>query len=500
MSLDTDIPYCFDLPTIPRPEIGKILVTGATGYIGGRLVQELKIRGYEIRILVRSESPEDDKHQAVGVEVVVGDALDYNSISTSMKDVTVVYYLIHSLLPSKKELERTEIKAAANFRRAAEENQVDRIVFLGRLDTMRNKPSVHLRDRLRVADELTKGKVPVTILRASMIIGSGSASFEILENLVKKLPVILIPKWARSKSQPIGIRDIIKYLVGVLEKDETIGNAYDIGGKNKLHYIEMLRILAGLLGKKRIYINCFISKPFFYSYFTSLITPLPTPIVLSLFEGAKNEVVCLNDNIKKVIDFELLSYSEAIVFALDREDQDKVRTRWSDAYPPSHELAIKMHELGIPKYISSYSLTTKKSSSSLFSTICKVGGNEGWFQNNWMWNLRGMIDSMIMGVGTSRGRRSFSSLRINDVIGFWRVEDLHQDERLLLRAEMKLPGKAWLEFKISNLNDHDQNQNKLSVTAFFHHKGILGKVYWYLFVPFHFILFKDLLKDIENKS
>lgn len=492
---DVDIPYCIDLQTIPKPEIGTILVSGATGYIGGRLVKELLIRGYHIRILVRSASPDHSKRWP-NSEIVVGDALNYECLINVFKGVTVAYYLIHSLLHGRKYFEELEIKGAANFRNAAEVNGVKRIIYLGGLGDQDCELSAHLKSRNNVAVELVNGKIPVTVLRAAIIIGSGSASFEIIENLVKNTPLMLLPKWAKTYCQPIGIRDVIKYLVGVLELEETSGKWYDIGGQTKHTYTEMIKIFSYLLGKKKIYINIFISGYKFFGYIASLLTPVPAPIVMSLFESIKNEVVCKNTSITEILNFKPLSYSEAIILALNIEQQDAIGTRWSDAYPHSHDLDTKLHELGSAKFISSYSRISKKMANSLFDTFCKIGGMEGWFHNNWMWRLRGAGDKMMMGVGTSRGRRSISKLRINDVIGFWRVENIEENKRLLLRAEMKLPGKAWLEFKINEIEDN----NQLSVTAYFHPKGIAGNIYWYSFVPFHAIIFKDLIKDIELRS
>jgi len=475
----------------------KILVTGATGYIGGRLVRELMIRGYTLRVLVRSESSE---HSILwpGVEIIVGDALNYKSLCNAMKGVEIAFYLIHSLLLGRKNFEEVEIQSAINFRKAAEKNRVRRIIYLGGLGDIqkRKRLSNHLKSRLKVAEELSKGKVPVTILRAAVIIGSGSASFEILKNLVKNAPVLLTPKWAWTQCQPISIRDIIKYLIGVIELNETTGKTYDIGGGTKLTYVEMLKEFSGILNKKNIYIKSSLSNFIVYGYVASLFTPVPAPIIMALFEGAKNEVICLNNDIRKVIKFEPLTYHEAIINALDREEQDRIRTRWSDAYPPAYELAIKLHEIKSPKYVSIFSMRTNKSASSLFQSVCKVGGKEGWFHNNWMWRTRGMIDRILLGVGTLRGRKSNSSLMINDVIDFWRIEDLKKDERLLLRAEMKIPGKAWLEFKIDKFDE----QNKLSVIAYFNHKGVVGRLYWYIFVPFHKIIFKNLIREIEIRA
>ncbi|MFC2111283.1 SDR family oxidoreductase [Bacteroidota bacterium] len=495
MTFDLDKPYCNDLQMEARTDIGKIFVSGATGYIGGRLVYELKQRGYEVKALVRAELTTEDE-RFLGVEIVVGDALDYESLKNSMEGTKIAYYLMHSLLLGPKEFEAAEIKAASNFRRAAEENSIDRIIYLGGLGDKNENLSKHLSSRLKVADELIKGKIPVTVLRAAIIIGSGSASYEIVKNIVKNAPIILLPKWTRTLCQPIGIRDVIKYLVGCMELDETAGKSYDIGCENIYSYEDVLKIAAELLHKKRIYIKFFISAPYLYSYLVSLFTPVPARIIFALIIGGRNNVICQNNDIKEILKFETLTYFEAIVFALNREEQDKIRTRWTDSYPPSHELAIKLHELDIARFTSTYSLLTKKDFSDIYESICKVGGPDGWYHNNWMWRLRGMIDIILLGVGASRGRRSYSTIRINDVIGFWRIEDLKRNERLLLRAEMKLPGKAWLEFKL----DKFEEENKLTVSAYFHHKGLFGRIYWYIFLPFHYIIFKKLIKDIESRS
>ena len=235
----------------------------------------------------------------------------------------------------------------------------------------------------------------------------------------------------------------------------------------------------------------------FYAYIASIVTPVPAPIILCLMEGLKNEVVCKDDSIKKFIPFEPLSYREAIERALKREEQDKVYTRWSDAYPKDHSLALKLHELGrIPYYNTAYSILTEKSAAALFQSFCRIGGKEGWFHNNWLWRLRGIIDRLLMGVGSSRGRRSNSSLKINDVIDFWRVEDIKKDRRLLLRAEMKLPGRGWLEFKITQENA----KNKLSITAYYDTDSLFGMLYWYIFLPLHNSIFNGLIKQIEKRS
>lgn len=492
---DRDL-FCHDLPSRPRPEMGKILVSGATGYIGGRLVPELLARGYKVKVMVRNASPEHEERWP-NAEIVVADALDQPSLAKALEGVHSAFYLIHSMLSGRKKFEAMDIQAAINFREAAEEKNVRRIIYLGGLGDIQYPLSPHLRSRTAVAEELKRSEVQVTILRAAIIIGSGSASYELIKNLVKNFRILLIPYWARTECQPIGIRDVIKYLVGVLEIPETAGKSFDIGGPDILTYETMLKIVSDILVRKLIFMPSRLPWIAPYAYIANLVTPVPGPIVWRLLEGIKYKVVCQNNDITRLLPFQPISFKEAVLRAITRDEQDNVYTRWSDAYPPAHDLAIKLHELKpLPRYTSSYSLLTGKSSASLFGSICRIGGKKGWFYNNWMWRFRGIVDRILMGVGTLRGRRSYSELRINDVIDFWRVEDLVADKRLLLRAEMKLPGRAWLEFLIKREGDN----NRLSVNAYYQPKGLAGKIYWYLFLPFHHIIFNDLIKQIEEKS
>ena len=489
--------YCQELQTTPQPQLGKILVTGATGYVGGRLVPELLARGYDVRVMVRALSAEL-RERWPKVEIVVADALDPESLLPALEGVHTAYYLIHSLLGGHERFEHLDIQAAANFRKAADIQSVSRIIYLGALGDVQSDLSTHLRSRQDVSRELKRGSAKVTSLRAAVIIGSGSASFEVMSHLARHLPVILLPPWAKTRCQPIAIRNVIAYLVGVLESPETAGVSYDIGGPDILSYQEMLQTFADIFGLKRLYIHLCVYNLRVTAYFVSLLTPVAHSVVHSLLESAVNNVVCQNNDILNIVKIKLLPYREAVLRALSREDQDRIRTRWSDAYPPAHELMMKLAEM-LPEKLCTTSacLITGKPPVALFSSICRVGGRHGWFNTNWLWRLRGSLDKVLMGVGSSRGRRDSRLLRVNDVVDFWRVEDIVPEERLLLRAEMKLPGRAWLEFR---LDSDTADGNRLTVCAYYEPSGFWGKAYWYACYPLHVFVFRDLIEQIERRS
>jgi len=497
---DEDTPdyFCNDLPSDPQPQLGKILVTGATGYVGGRLVRELTKRGYHVRVMVRRESPEQTCLWP-DAEIVVGDALSKESVLEALKGVYCAYYLIHSLTLGPEEFAAKDLQCARNFRTAAEEMNVKRIIYLGGLGLGEGQRvlSDHLESRREVAVELNNGNVPATILRAASIIGSGSAPYEIIQNLIKNLPVVLTPNGTNTLCQPIGIRDVVKYLVGTLETPETAGRTFDIGSDDRLTYKNMLKIMAEVFELKRLFLPIPVFNIPLYAYVASQVTPVPAELIRCLFFSLKNEVICHDNTIRDILPFTPLSYRESIIKAVARERRDRVYTRWSDHYPVAHEMLPKLHELSPPpQYTSSYAMDTTKKPGALYHSFCRIGGKQGWFHNNWMWRLRGMIDKLFLGVGATRGRRSTATLKTNDVIDFWRVEDLQPSERLLLRAEMKLPGKAWLEF----LAQEKDVNTRFSINAYYETKTVWGHIYWYMFLPFHFIIFKNLLKQIEKRS
>ncbi len=488
---------CRDLSTRPDRNLGTVLVAGATGYIGGRLVPELMTRGYRVRLMVRAESPEH-RERWPEAEVAVADALEPSAVAQALDGVDTAYYLIHSMLIGMHRFEDMDIQAARNFSEAAEQAGVRRIIYLGGLGDTQTTLSPHLASRARVAEEFRRGRVPTTILRAAIILGSGSASYEMINHLVRRIPLFFVPKWAKTQCQPIGVRDVIKTLVGVLEQPETANRTFDIGSPDVLSYEQILKIHAEVLGRKRKFVPSPVSNIRFYSYITSLLTPVPAAITWCLMESVTHDVVCQENDILELLPFRRISCKEALVLALSREEQDAVHTRWSDSYPPDYELAIKLSEIeGAPAYTSSYSLVTSKTAESLFKSISHIGGKKGWFHSTFLWRIRGGMDRLLRGVGTTRGRRSASTLRVNDVVDFWRVEKISCPRQLLLRAEMKVPGYAWLEFRVDPISG---DKNRLSVTAYYDTKGLWGRTYWYIFLPFHHFIFNDLIRQIERRS
>lgn len=487
---------CDDLPTQRKLNLETVLVAGATGYIGGRLVPELIARGYRVRIMVRRES-EEMQLLWPEVEVVIADALCEDQLERAMEGVHTAYYLIHSMLIGPHSFAEADRCAAHHFRLSAARQQVQRIIYLGGLGDRQSSLSSHLSSRMEVGQELAAGSVPVTFLRASIIIGSGSASYEMLNHLVRRLPIMPIPRWAKTRTQPIGLRDVIKYLVGALELPATVGKTYDIGGPDVMSYEQLLRTHAQVLGRKRLFFSSPFSNISFFAGITSLLTPVPSAITRCLMESVEHEMICEDQELAYLLPFRRISSREALVLALSREEQDAVHTRWTDNYPPHHELAIKLSELEVPPtYGCRYSLESSVSADALFQSISHIGGDQGWFYSTPLWRIRGFIDRLVRGVGLRRGRRSPTQLRINDVVDFWRVEKIRAPRWLLLRAEMKSPGLAWLAFEV----EEQEQGRELSVQAHFQADGFWGHLYWYIFLPFHYFIFQDLIRQIDRRA
>ena len=479
----------------------KILVLGATGYVGGRLVPKLLDDGYTVRATGRSEEKlksrfwADHKH----VELCEVDVHDPDSLRHACKDIEVVYYLVHSMNPQSKDFSSADRQAATNMLRISEQSGVKRIIYLGGLGEDDVNLSKHLKSRREVEEILKSGVVPVTILRAAMIIGSGSASFEILRYLVERLPLMVTPRWVNTPNQPIAIRNVIDYLYGCIEAKETIGQTYDIGGSEVLSYLDLMRIYADVAGlPKRFVIPVPVLTPKLSSLWIHLVTPVTSYIAMPLAAGLKNPVVCKDEKIKEIIPQELFDCRESIKRALTLLNKNDIKTHWTDAGEiPRYAVAQK----GDPNWAGGTILEDKKtlqvnaSKEDIWKVIARIGGDTGWYHGTWLWMLRGFIDRLVGGVGSRRGRRDQEDIANGDVLDFWRVVKVVKNYELKLAAEMKLPGLAILEFVISDNND---GTCTLVQHAQFKPHGLGGILYWYSLVPLHDYIFGGMIRKIAN--
>jgi uncharacterized protein YbjT (DUF2867 family) len=478
-------------------DVGPILVTGASGYIGGRLVGELVDRHYRVRAMVRRAHP-GYAARWPSVEVVEADVLDPASLDKALKGVYAAYYLIHSMMLGPEEFAEADRRAAQAFAEAAARAGVKRIIYLGGLgDAKKGCLSSHLRNRIEVGEILRAGQVPTTVLRSAIVLGSGSASYEILSHLVRRMPLIPIPRWGDRRCQPVAIRDILKYLVGSLEVAETTGLQLDVGGHEVLSYREMIREMAKVLGRSAWLVPSPVSHPKRYGYGVSLLTPVPYPIVSCLMDSLQNDVVCEDTLARKYLPFKTMGFADAVKAAQVREDADDILSRWSDAKPREQSSVRTLASLSAPaQFQAHHTLVTDKPAQAIFQSFCRVGGKTGWFRSNFLWRLRGLFDRLLGGPGNARGRKQHAQVQFGEVIDFWRVEDIVENERLLLRAEMIVPGDAWLEFKILPAAHH----RALLVSAYFVPRGLLGRLYWIVLVPFHKFIFEDLARQIERRA
>jgi len=479
-----------------------ILVAGATGYVGGRLIPALLDEGYTVRAMGRSLEKLACRpwgHHPK-VELVKGDVLDRESLERALSGCGVAYYLVHSMIAQKHKFVEADRRAARNMVSASESAGIDRIIYLGGLAEKKNGVlSKHLLSRIEVADILQSGKVPVTDLRAPMILGSGSASFEILRYLVERLPLMITPRWVRSLNQPIAISNVVKYLVGCLEHDETIGQTYDIGGPDVLAYRDLLDIYAQEAKlPKRWVMPVPVLTPTLSAYWIHLISPVPHSIALPLTEGLSSNAVCSDKRIQTIIPQKLLSPREAIRTALDKIIQEQVETCWTDAgdiVTPEWAHCGDADWAGGTIMQCGYRVRIKANPDDVWLPIRRIGGHTGYYYADGLWWLRGLIDQWVGGVGMRRGRRHPTELQVGDALDFWRVLDVAQKERLILLAEMRFPGEATLEFKIQPVENQHTDLEMLSL---FLPKGLWGMLYWYSLYPFHEMIFFGMLKSIAK--
>ncbi|WP_410098784.1 SDR family oxidoreductase [Streptomyces sp. STR69] len=488
------------------PERLHCLVTGASGYIGGRLVPELLEAGHRVRCLARSPAALRDHPWAGEVEPVRGDVTDPESVASAMRGIDVAYYLVHAL-GSGSGFEETDRRAAHIFAEQARAADVRRIVYLGGLtpqDVPESTLSPHLRSRAEVGRILLEAPVPATVLRAAVVIGSGSASFEMLRYLTERLPVMVTPSWVHTRTQPIGVRDVLRYLVGSATMPDDINRTFDIGGPDVLTYREMMRryaLVAGL--RPRLIVPVPVLTPRLSSHWVGLVTPVPASIARPLTESLRHEVVCHEHDINEhVPDLpgRPLPFDEALALALQRVREAKVSTRWSSAAvpgAPSDPLPTDPDWAGGSLYQDERQLSVDASPQALWKVIEGVGGDNGWYSLPLAWAVRGWMDRFVGGVGLRRGRRDAERLRVGDSLDFWRVEEIEPGHLLRLRAEMRLPGLAWLEMYAETDAD---GRTRYRQRALFHPRGLLGHLYWWSVSPFHAVVFGGMARNITRAA
>lgn len=480
-----------------------VLVLGATGYVGGRLVPHLLNAGYTVRAVSRSLQKLKGRPWAThpNVQLVSADVINETSLAQAMEGCEVAFYLVHSMLPGEKDFEKTDRNAAKILVKAAEAAHLERIIHLSGLGEASSDLSPHLRSRAEVARILQEGPVPATILRAAMIIGSGSASFEILRYLVERLPVMMTPKWVATPSQPIAIRNVLTYLIGCLQTPETAGRMFDIGGPDVLPYRDLMKIYAEEAGlPKRWIIPIPLFTPKLSSYWIHLVTPVSAAVARPLSEGLKNPAVCQENTIQTLIPQTLLSCREAIHLALERVQNHNIETHWSDAgsLPP-----VEAAYPGDPNwsggavYKDQRQIVVQTSTEDLWQYVVRIGGTTGWYYGNELWRLRGFLDRLFGGVGHRRGRRHPTVLMAGDALDFWRALEVEPFKRLRLLAEMKVPGTAILEFE---LHPQSNGDTRLVQTALYVPRGLGGLLYWYSVLPFHNLIFNGMLKGIAKAT
>lgn len=476
----------------------KILLTGANGYIGRRLLPVLIEQGHQVICCVRDKNRFDNKkYFEVSVSLFEVDFLKKVDAESAPSDIDVAYFLIHSMSSSIKEFELLEAETAKNFSEYIDKTNCRQIIFLSGISNEK-KLSKHLSSRKNVEDILKKGKTPVTILRAGIIIGSGSASFEIIRDLVEKLPVMVTPKWLNTRSQPIAIRDVIKFLTGVILNEKCLNKTFDIGGPEILTYKEILLGYAEVRKLKRLIITLPVMTPRLSSYWLYFVSSASYKLAVNLVNSMKIEIVCKDNQLQELLEIKTIDYKRSVELAFEKIEQNLVLSSWKDSLITSSKYNRLTEFVEVPGY-GCYSdkkeINITNNPDQVLDNIWSIGGNRGWYYANFLWKLRGYFDKLIGGVGLRRGRTNKNIISAGDALDFWRVLVADKDnKRLLLYAEMKLPGEAWLEFKIKKF----KNKEVLEQTATFRPYGIFGRIYWYALLPFHYFIFNGMLKNIEN--
>ena len=472
-----------------------ILVTGASGYIGGRLVDDLLKLDYPVYSMVRR--PDQFKYQFPKKHTIrYGNALDPESLDEALKGIDIAFYLIHSLADDK-DFEQKELDSARNFVASAEKNNVKKIIYLGGLFNTHRPLSPHLRSRKEVGDVFRKSNIPSITFRASIILGSGSISFELIRNLTERLPLMITPKWVRVKAQPIGISDVLLYLVASIKLNVNDHQIYEIGGVDQVSYSDIMIEYARQRGLKRLIIPVPVLTPYLSSLWLSIFTPIYSNIGRKLINGIKIPTIVTKQE-KTFNDFDIrpITMAKAIEKAIEREDSEFKRTHWASSFSSSnHDMKWLEQQRG-NKLIYTTRININSTIKSAFYIIQQIGGKKGWYYANFMWKLRGFIDAMVGGTGYRRGRKDPIELHEGDFLDWWRVEQFSPPKCLRLFAEMKLPGRAWLEFEVKEKS----NQScELYLSAIFDPSGLIGRIYWYSLYPLHFFIFNGLIKGLKKE-
>ena len=490
-------------PLLVDGKPAKVLVTGATGYIGGRLIRELLVHNYQVRVMVRDAGKLSDYSFKDQVEVVEGDAMDPAALGRALEGVHLAYYLLHALMVSK-DFEQAERELAQRFGEVAKEKGVRRIVYLGGITSGTESLSPHMSARTETGEILRASGVPTIELRAGVVIGSGSASFEMLRHLTERLPIMVTPKWLKNRIQPIAIRDVLRYLVGAATIEESVNRDFDIAGPDVFTYMEMMQQYAEVAGlRRRIILPLPVLTPKLASGWIGLVTPVPVTLAKRLVASLKHEVVARNDDIRQFIPDApggLTSFKRAVELALTRIKDFEVETRWSNALTPnthSEPLPTDPDWAGGSLYIDRREYESDESVDEVWARVESIGGQNGYSTATWAWELRGIMDRFVGGVGLRRGRRDPNHLMEGEALDFWRVEKIDRPHLLRLRAEMKMPGFAWLEFQVSK---NAAGKTVLLQRALYHPKGLFGHAYWWAVAPMHGIVFPSMATKMAGPS
>jgi uncharacterized protein YbjT (DUF2867 family) len=475
-----------------------------TGYIGGRLVPRLLEAGYRLRCVARSPRKLESRSWVnhPNVEIIKADLNDLDAISRAAEGCSAAYYLVHSMQAAGSKYREVDRRLASNFVEACVRGGVQRILYLGGLGETGDDLSEHLASRREVEEILGSSSVQLTVFRAAMIIGSGSASFEILRYLVERLPLMITPKWVVTRCQPIAVRNVLAYLIGALEVPETAGRTLDIGGPDVVTYKDLMNVMAKARGlpRRRVLAVPFLT-PRLSSGWIHLVTPISARMARPLAEGLRNEVVCRNGDAAELIPQELLSVKEAIDAALVRIDDQDVETTWSAAGPIPGDPGWAGGEV----FRDTWTVLVASSSAAAYRAVCRVGGGHGYYALDWLWRVRGWMDRLVGGPGLRRGRRDPENVAYGEALDFWRVTGIKAPEHLALRAEMKVPGDALLEFHIEPASAEEAAGSteplvRVVQTASFIPRGLFGLIYWYAVLPLHGFVFRGMLRGIRRTA